>query len=866
MPAETCFHCALPLNGRHDLTVLVDGVSRPMCCIGCQAVASAIVDGGLEKFYQYRSANSARNSDSEKNDFSAYDLPAVQADLISVDEQGVATIDLGVSGITCAACAWLIEHHLQQLPGVSKVTVNVSRQRCRLQWHKDQLPLSQLLAAFIDIGYRAHPAKESNKLEHIERDQKSYLLRLGVAGIGMMQAGMLAIALYAGAFQGMDEHWQNLLRWVSLVVATPVVLYSAQPFFKGAWRSLSSFSGSLTGSLGGRLNGNLPWHQSLTMDVPVALAIGLAYGASAWGTVMTGGEVYFDAVSMLTFFLLLGRFLEMRVRYRNELVAGEVTELIPLSVQRYTDDGTCLEQVPVKSLCVGDIIQVGEGECLAVDGVVLAGQSPVVEAVLTGEQDPVAKGPGDSVSAGTVNTTNPLKIKVSAVGQCTRLAAIVNMLDDVTAEKPRQLALADRLAAGFIAFVLLLAAAVFSVWWLHDADRALWVTLSVLVVTCPCALSLATPVVLAAATGRLQRQGFLVRSSHVLETLSKVTRVVLDKTGTLTTGKLEIDSIVLSSTAQALDTEMVVGIAAALEQGCRHPIASAFKQRQTETNRQAEQLVYQVGGGVSGVLDGKCYALGKAAFIEQCFALQVPAHLLSSSQSASDGLNLKHRVEVILASEENVLARIILVDELRPGARDLVSSLQAQGLAVELLSGDQESNTAALATDLGIEQWQGNNSPEDKLATIRTRQNDGDIVLMVGDGINDVPVLSGADISVAMAEATDFTRMACDAVLLSGNLNTLVDTLAVARKTEAVIRQNIAWALIYNFSALPLAAMGWVPPWAAAIGMSASSLVVVLNALRLQRRNKSQSGHLDNTSRQWRGQGSAVSTGLQVES
>jgi Cu2+-exporting ATPase len=791
----------------------------------------------------------------------------VQADLISVDEQGVATIELGVSGINCAACAWLIEHHLQQLVGVTKVAVNVSRQRCRLQWHKDQLPLSQLLAAFVAIGYRAHPAKESNKLEHIERDQKGYLLRLGVAGIGMMQAGMLAVALYAGAFQGMDEHWQNLLRWVSLVVATPVVLYSAQPFFKGAWRSLSSFSGSLTGSLGGGLNGGLPWHQSLTMDVPVALAIGLAYCASAWGTVMTGGEVYFDAVSMLTFFLLLGRFLEMRVRYRNELVAGEVTELIPLSVQRYTntDDGACLEQVPVKSLCAGDIIQVGEGECLAVDGVVLAGQSSVVEAVLSGEQDPVAKGPGDTVSAGTVNTTNPLRIRVSAVGQGTRLAAIVDMLDAVAAEKPRQLAMADRLAAAFIAFVLLLAAAVFSAWWLHDADRALWVTLSVLVVTCPCALSLATPVVLAAASGRLQRQGFLVRSSHVLETLSKVTRVVLDKTGTLTTGKLEIDRIVLSSKAEALDTTMVMDIAAALEQGCRHPIASAFKQRQTQIKGQAEELVYQVGGGVSGVLDGKRYALGKAAFIQQCFALQVPTDLSSSSSSsppASDNLNLKHRLEVILASEENVLARIVLVDELRPGARDLVSSLQKQGLAVELLSGDQESNTAALATDLGIKQWQANNSPEDKLATIRARQKEGDIVLMVGDGINDVPVLSGADISVAMAEATDFTRMASDAVLLSGNLNTLVDTLAVARKTEAVIRQNVAWALIYNFSALPLAAMGWVPPWAAAIGMSASSLVVVLNALRLQRRNKSHGGNDDNVSRQWLGP--AVS-GLQVE-
>ncbi len=854
MPADTCYHCALPLNGRDELTVLVDGESRAMCCIGCQAVASAIVDGGLEQFYQYRSVNSARNSGDENNDFSAYDLPEVQADLIRIDEQGLATIDLGVSGITCAACAWLIEHHLGKLPGVRKVVVNVSRQRCRLQWLKEQVPLSQLLAAFIAIGYQAHPARESNKLEHIERDQKGYLLRLGVAGIGMMQAGMLAIALYAGAFQGMDEHWQNLLRWVSLLVATPVVLYSAQPFFKGAWRSLLSMREGFSGKLA--------WNLHLTMDVPVALAIGLAYGASAWGTVMASGEVYFDAVAMLTFFLLLGRFLEMRVRYRNELVAGEVTDLIPLSVQRYdnADDGALLQQVPVKSLRAGDIIQVAEGECLAVDGVVLAGQSPVVEAVLSGEQDPVAKGPGDRVSAGTVNTTNPLSIKVSAVGQGTRLAAIVDMLDGVAAQKPRQLALADRLAAGFVGFVLLLAAAVFSVWWLEDADRALWVTLSVLVVTCPCALSLATPVVLAAATGQLQRLGFLVRSPHVLETLSKVTRVVLDKTGTLTTGKLEIERVILSPNTQELDAATVLDIAAALEQGCRHPIASAFKRRQSHARGQAQKSHYQVGGGVSAVLDGQRYALGKTAFIEQCFALQVPSALSQQSQAVSENLNSKHRLDVILASEKQVLARIVLVDELRPGARQLVTSLQAQGLALELLSGDQESNTAAVAADLGIKQWQANNSPEDKLATIRTRQKAGDVVLMVGDGINDVPVLSAADISVAMAEATDFTRMAADGVLLSGNLTSLVDTLTVARKTNAVIRQNIAWALFYNFSALPLAAMGWVPPWAAAIGMSASSLVVVLNALRLQS-NKAQ-GDLDSRAEHWRA--SAVS-GLQAE-
>ncbi|MBL4782575.1 MAG: heavy metal translocating P-type ATPase [Porticoccaceae bacterium] len=844
MVSDTCFHCALPLNGSDEFSVLIDGEARDMCCMGCQAVASAIVDGGLENFYRYRSVNSTRNSDADNRDFSAYDLPEVQADLLTLDAQGMANIELGIAGISCAACAWLIEHHLQKLEGLSKVVVNVSRQRCRLQWHREQLPLSQIFAAFSDIGYRAHPLGDSHKLAHIESDQKGYLLRLGVAGIGMMQTGMLAIALYAGVFQGMAEHWQNILRWVSLLVATPVVLYAAQPFFKGAWRSLQS------------LQFSLPWHRCLTMDVPIALAIGLAYGASAWGTLTASGEVYFDALSMLTFFLLLGRFLEIRVRYRNELIAGEATDLIPLSVQRFVNrrEGALLEQVPLSSLSVGDVIQVGEGECLAVDGVVLAGRSPIVEAVLSGEQEPVSKGPGDIVSAGTLNTCNPLSLEVSAIGRGTRLATILDMLEEGATGKPRQLALADGLAAGFIAFVLLLAAVVFSLWWRHDASRALWVTLSVLVVTCPCALSLATPVVLTAATGRLQRQGFLVRGPHVLQALSKVTRVALDKTGTLTTGKLIIDRIDRCSGAagpQAQhDCEALLSIAAALEQGCRHPIASAFNQQNPGVL--AEQLDYRLGAGVSGVIEGRRYALGKPAFIEACFGLQVPP-TPEGPPSLVDTACVKHCVEVVLASEHALLARIVLVDELRPGARQLVRVLQEQGLELELLSGDQERNTAALAADLGIRQWQANNSPADKLAIIRRRQRDGDVVLMVGDGINDVPVLSAADISVAMAEATDFTRTAADGVLLSANLMTLADTLAVARTTSRVLRQNIAWALVYNVCALPVAAMGWVPPWAAAIGMSASSLVVVLNALRLQGKHVETMAHSEGVERQRHG-------------
>ncbi|MEH6638402.1 MAG: heavy metal translocating P-type ATPase [Porticoccaceae bacterium] len=856
MSLSPCFHCGLPVGANDNFTVLIGGAPRLMCCIGCQAVASAIVDGGLEKFYQYRvglsevSPGSGSGLASSAEDWSIYDLPEIQDDLITVDEQDLAFVDLGVSGITCAACAWLIEHHLNKLPGIEQASVNVSRQRCRIRWSLEKLPLSQVLASFTDIGYRAHPVSDSNRLEHIDRDQRAYLLRLGVAGIGMMQAGMLAIGLYAGAFQGMEARWEELLRWVSLVVATPVVLYAAQPFFAGARRSLSS------------LHLATPLRLHLTMDVPVALAIGLAYSASAWATATGTGEVYFDAVSMLTFFLLLGRFLEMRVRYHNELVAGGAAQLIPPTAMRWSSRGDSvlanangvksaktsekilekvseklqekvLERVPVKSLAIGDVIEIGEGERLPIDGVVLTGESRVVEAVLTGEQDPLAKGSGDVVSAGTLNTTNRLQVTVSAVGNNTRLANILKLLDGAVAEKPRQVEVADRLASWFVGLVLVLAGVVFGTWYLHDGERALWVTLSVLVVTCPCALSLATPVALTAATGQLQRQGLLVRRGHVLQTLARVRRVILDKTGTLTTGKLELQQMINHQGA-ASESNTALDIAAALEQGCRHPIANAFNQR--KTHKYAEQLDYQVGAGVSGSIDGERYALGKPAFVAEVLDLDSSALRSVDASVPAAALAGKHCINVVLANQGGVLAEFVLADAVRPGAQALVKRLTEQGFALELLSGDQEKNVRALANELGLQEWRANASPEDKLAHIRRRQGQGEVVLMVGDGINDIPVLSGADISLAMGEATDFTRQASDAVLLSGDLNTLADAIAVAGKTESVIRQNIIWALIYNISALPLAALGWVPPWAAALGMSASSLVVVLNALRLQRR------------------------------
>ncbi len=800
-----CFHCGLPARDTR-YSVVIDGEPRPMCCPGCQAVASAIVAGDLQQFYRYRARDSERPEESDATAFAAFDLPEVQADIVRGQADGSAAVDLAITGMTCAACAWLIEQHVGRLPGVVQVGVNVSRHRARVVWDPEKTTLSALLASFVAIGYRASPLGETNGLDELAAEQRRHLLRLGVAGIGMMQVGMLAVALYAGAIQGMDAHWGQLLRWASLLVASPVVFYSARPFFAGALRSLRV------------------WH--LTMDVPVALAIGIAYASSAWATISGGGEVYFDAVSMFTFFLLLGRFLELRVRYRNELRMGEVQQKLPLTALRVAGEGH--ELVPVKSLRVGDQVRVGEGEYLPVDGEVIEGESRVVEAMLTGEQAPVLKKPGAEVYAATLNTRNGLLVRVTAVGAGTRLAAVVATMDRALTEKPPQVAMADRLAGLFVGVVLCVALLVFAFWWQYRPDDALWVTLSVLVVTCPCALSLATPAALASATYFLRRRGLLVRRGHTLQALASIDRVIFDKTGTLTHGELSIAEVQCCAHAAPVDRARALALAAALERACRHPVARALATH--DTGIRAGQVDYQPGGGVSGIIHGERLALGSASYVGQTLGC-----VIAEPQHAMKAVEGFYYQRVVLADARGALAWIVLADGLRPGVRGALECISRLGLEIELLSGDQSSAVGRLAGELGIAQWRAACSPEQKLARVRKLQARGEAVLMVGDGINDVPVLSGADVAVAVDQSTDFTRQAADAVLLHGDLAVLAESIRHARRAARVIRQNLGWALFYNVAALPLAAMGLVPPWAAAIGMSASSVLVVLNALRLQR-------------------------------
>ncbi len=799
---QTCFHCGLPIPASADYRVQIDDQSQPMCCHGCQAVAQAIVDGGLTDFYRYRTDKSPQGRDlvpEQLNELALYDRDDVQQSFVQKEAGDTREAALILEGIVCAACVWLNERHVRALPGVREFAVNYSTHRARVRWDNQLIRLSDILDAITVIGYQARPF-DPGRQEQVYRDERrAALRRLAVAGLGMMQVMMLAVALYAGADDGMDAKLRNFLRWVSLLLTVPVVLYSGKSFFTSAWRDLKR-------------------HQ-LGMDVPVAIAVGSAFAASAWATLRGSGEIYFDSVTMFSFFLLAGRFLEMGARHRAGQAAEELVKLLPATAARLRESGE--ERVPVFELSPGDRVLVRPGESVPADGRITEGLSSVDESLLTGESLPQPRKPGDLLIGGTVNNESPLVMRVETVGAGTVLSAIVRLLDRAQTEKPAVARLADRVAGWFVAALLMLAGGVAWWWWRHDATQAFAVTLSVLVVTCPCALSLATPAAVTAATGALTRLGVLTTRGHALETLARATHMIFDKTGTLTEGRLRLEQVTLLGDR---DRDSCLQLAAALEQASEHPIAYALCAA-VERLPAATGISATPGLGIEGLVDGQRYRIGVAGYVSE---------LRGSLADSGVAPRTDYPGGVVLGDAQGLLAHFAFVDHLREHAAESVQQLKGLGLEVELLSGDQQDTVRTVAQELGIEHYRARCRPQDKLARIKDLQRQGAVVAMVGDGVNDAPVLAGAEVSLAMGSGTQLAQASADMVLLSQQLPHLVQAVRTGRRCLKVIRQNLAWALVYNLVAVPLAAAGWVAPWMAAIGMSSSSLVVVLNALRLR--------------------------------
>ena len=800
---ENCFHCGQPVPAESQYLVSIDNVTHNMCCPGCQAVAQAIVDGGLTDYYRYRTDN-AITAKQILPDFltelDIYDQPNLQKSFVQTDAE-IKQAALILEGIVCAACVWLSERHITQLPGVLEFNVNYATHRARVKWDEQQIKLSDILRAIASIGYIAHPFDPGRQEQIYKKERGQALKRLAVAGFGAMQVMMLSVGLYIGAAQGMEADMERFFRWISLLIATPVVLYSARPFFTSAWRDLR--------------------RKQLGMDVPVSLAIGGAYSASLWATFMGGGEVYFDSVTMFTFFLLSGRFLEMGARHRAGQAAEELIKLLPAMATRLTDSGE--EVISATELQAGDRIRIKPGESIPADGVVVAGQSSVDESLLTGESLPLAKKASDRLIAGTVNVESPLECVVDKVGEETVLASIQRLLDRAQSEKPHLAKVADRVAGWFVGVLLVVALAVGLWWWQHQPEEAFWIVLSMLVVTCPCALSLATPAAMTAATGALTRLGVLTTRGHALEALSRITHIIFDKTGTLTLGRL---SLTRTQCLGNLEKEKCLAISGALERSSEHPIARALVSAAAsvplpETN----EVIATPGLGIEGIIEGKRYRVGKRQYV---------AEWVSESLLTSEHEGESH---VWLADENGVLAQFCFSDQIRPDAKQSLLELRAAGIETIMLSGDQESVVQQVAAELGIKEAKGDLTPADKLAYLESLQAQGAVVAMVGDGVNDAPVLAAAQVSLAMGQGTQLAQASADMVLLAEPLHHIIRAQQMAKRTMQIVRQNFTWAIMYNIVALPLAAAGWIAPWMAAIGMSASSLVVVANALRLTQRS-----------------------------
>ncbi|MGI9249406.1 MAG: heavy metal translocating P-type ATPase [Woeseiaceae bacterium] len=791
---ETCFHCALPVPANCNLTIEFECKQQPVCCPGCNAVAELIRDSGMSQYYALREAPQpgAGRPPEESAEWQVFDSEdMLSAFAESSGERAEATIYVG--GMYCAACSWLIETTLMKLAGVEAADVNPVTHRLRVRWAPHDTPFSEILAALASLGYEPQPLAPENTTRPELLEQRTALKRLLVASLGMMQVMMFAVGLYAGEFQGIDQEMQRFLRLVSFVVTTPVVFYSARPFFAAAWRGVAA--------------------RKPGMDLPVSIAIGAAYAASVYATFTNGPAVWFDSVTMFVFFLTLGRFLEMRARHRSIDRSAALSSLLPNTATRISDGDKAT--VPVSQLLAGDKVLIRAGDAIPADGIIERGNTTVDEALLTGEARPQQKSAGDLIAAGSVNVDGLIEMRVTRTGSDTTLGTISRLSERARYTRPAFVTLADRVASYVVVALLIVATVVAAYWYLVAPDRAFVITLSVLVVTCPCALALATPAAFAAAGSRLSQLKLLVTNGNAIEALSRATTVIFDKTGTLTLGTPKIAAVfIIDPNYTEHDCRIK---AAALETASSHPLARAFAMSGSLPRVNDHQV--EVGQGVCGTIAGRRWKLGNATFV-------------GGGAAASDDSVATH---VFLGVDGDVVAWFEIVDELRPNVASSLHALQRLGIGTALVSGDNKNAVEDLAARLGITDFHFECSPERKLEVIEAAQRDGEIVVMVGDGINDAPVLAGADTSIAPAHGALLAQTSADIIMLGDSLEPLTTALRMSSRTMRIVRQNLAWAIVYNTLALPLAAAGLVPPWLAAIGMSTSSLIVVLNALRLSR-------------------------------
>jgi len=835
---EHCFHCALPIMLESPPEMDVAGRRQQFCCYGCQAVCDAIVNSGNADFYKHRDAAApnmqSRDLTALLDKLKIYDKPEIQSDFVR-SGQHWKEAHLILEEIRCAACLWLNERTIRNLNGVLDVTVDYTSQQAQVRWDPEKIQLSDILSAISRIGYIAHPFDPSHREAlNAELKQRSVKRLIVTCLLGMMVMQIAIGSYFFGQPDAQGEYplWISLSRWSNLILTAVILAYSGRLFFSNAWRDLKN--------------------KTLGMDVPVVLGLSVAWLGSLVSTVSGEGEVYFESIAMFVTFLLFARYAEIRARITATNLLDRTAKIIPQSVDCEKEGE--IRRVAVIELVVGDIISIQPGEAVPVDAMLLSEDSSFDESLLNGESKPVSYRRGDTVAGGSINIDQAIELKVITTNDRSTLSRLQKLTQSSVKDRPYYIDIADRIAGKFVAVILLIAAATYIVWSFYDPARALEHSIAVLIITCPCALALAAPVSLSLCAAGLSRLHVIALRLSVIEKLATIDCTVFDKTGTLTTGIPELKTtLVIADANNAFDEDTLLLIAAAIEQGSEHPFAKAISTKADSVKEAAEQSVREVrkhreysignvknisGQGVEVVVEiegsESYWRLGSERFVshdqsEESDDWNIP----DEYQQKIDHWRTNNGSVVFLGDANKILAVFFVHDPLREGVEQFVNE-QADRSRCVILSGDHPDSVAAVANSLGIDEAYGGLLPAEKLHWVMQKQQQGLEVLMLGDGINDAPTLAAANVSATFASATDFAKNHSDLLILAKDFLLLSEVLAYMKKTRSIIIQNLSWAICYNLLAVPAAALGWVTPWIAAIGMSLSSLLVVLNSLRLK--------------------------------
>jgi Cu2+-exporting ATPase len=800
-----CFHCGQPIDADLDYHNQLDGARRNFCCFACQSVCEAIYDAGLQGYYQ-RTPEGVLLAPppTPPKDIEMYDLDEVQQDFVNC-QGDMRDTHLLVEGIHCAACVWLIERGMMRTPGVLSANVNLAGKRLHLRWDNSRVNLSKLINLLSKIGYSGVPYDPEAAEGSMKRTNRAMLFRLFFAAFAMMNLNLIAIALYSGADRG---QFVSFFHWMAFSLATPALLYSGYPFFKGAWSGLRN--------------------ASLTMDLPIAIGLTVTYSYSLYVTLTGSGQVYFDTVTNLTFVILIGRYLEGMFRHQAVAATNRLMDLQP-RVATVLNDG--VEKITsVRAVKVGELVLVKPGSNIPMDGFVREGSSSVDESMLSGESMHVRKHIGDRVAAGTLNGSGALVVEVQASSVDSTLSKIIRLVEEAQSSKAPIQRLSDSIVPWFVLVTLILASITFYI-WSDNFEMALMAATSVLIITCPCALGMATPMSIAVASGLGAKHGILVKNGVVLETLSKVTHFVFDKTGTLTEGKMRVDQVIV---AGGCDEAASLALAAAVERYSEHSVARAVVAAAESRELSYRSLVVQgfhatAGAGVEAMVEGRRVLLGTAEWLARNDVVAQPALMLSL-----DDLEAQAKTCVHLAVDGQHIAVLVLGDTLRADAQALINTLRENGIGMTLLSGDRRLVAEAIAKQLGGMEVIAEVLPQDKDRVIQQLQQRGECVAMVGDGVNDAPALIRADVGIALGSGTDVSVESADIVLMRNELDKVRLATLLSRRTLLTIKQNIGLSFVYNSIMVPLAIMGHVTPLVAAITMPVSSLLVIGNAARIR--------------------------------